>query len=231
MTRARVFIALAAIAASAGLQAARTTDVPVALSYRNDVADGVTSDGLMSLSGLPYQYVNGVADNIGAILKGGGNLIYTAQYDASVTPRRAICIGFGEQASPLGVQQLCAHANQNMAPPLDALTSSPPLTAMHYGDSVDKRLQIWWDDASTGYRYQIRYGGDMNGDGVADAPNITVSCVSPTNATQSCAQWAVTSDAYTIVGRSKLLKGGQLGSFEFLGYYNLPFQMTVSKPM
>jgi hypothetical protein len=218
-----------ALIGAAALEAARNVDVPLGVSYRNDPYDGVTSDGQLSLGGLPFQYVNGLPDNIGAVLKGGGNLIYTAQYDPKTPIRRALCINFGTQVSPLGAQVLCPAANQNMDPPLDNLTASTPLSAMHYGDSVMKRMQVWWDNASAGYRYHVRYGGDMNGDGVADAPPITVVCIAPTNAAEPCAQWNVDAGAYTIVGRSKLLKGGQLGSFEFLGLYDLPFEITLTR--
>jgi hypothetical protein len=214
---------------SASGKAAPTSDVPLALSYRDDAADGLTSDGMMSLSGLPYGYVNGLPDNIGAILKGGGNLIYTAQYDPKTPIRRAVCLHFGTQASPFGAQTLCPAANQNMAAPLGNLTASVPLSAMHYGDTVTKRLQVWWDDAAAGYRYHVRYGGDMNGDGVADVPPISVTCVAPATVAQPCAQWTVTNGGLTIAGRSKLLRGGQLGTFEFLGYYDLPFEVTLSR--
>lgn len=161
-----VFIAGPQLSASG--KATPASDVPLALSYRDDAADGLTSDGMMSLSGLPYQYVNGLPDNIGAILKGGGNLIYTARYDSKTPIRRELCLRFGMQASPFGAQTLCPPANQTMAAPLDNLTGSTALSAMHDGDTVTKRLQVWWDDTAAGYRYHVRYGGDMNGDGVAD---------------------------------------------------------------
>lgn len=224
------FVAVSlAVAATALSAAAPTADVPLALSYRNDLADGLTSDGATSLSGLPYQYVNGLPDNVGAILKAGGNLIYTAQYDPKTPIRRAICLNFGAQASPFGAQVLCPHANQDMANPLDNLTKGTPLTTMHYGDAVTKRLQVWWDDASAGYRFHVRYGGDMNGDGVADVLPVNVACIAPADPAQPCTQWTVTSNGLTIVGRSKLLRGGQLGTFEFLGYYELPFELTLTK--
>jgi len=50
---------------------------------------------------------------------------------------------------------------------------------MHYGDAVAKRLQVWWDDPAAGCRYHVRCGGDMNSDGVADVPTVTVTCVAP----------------------------------------------------
>ncbi len=230
MKRSAAFLVSTVLAVSAAAHAAKPSpDVPLALTFRNDVSDGLTSDGQLSLSGLPYQYVNGLPDNIGAILKMGGNLIYTGQYDPKTPIRRAICINFGAQTSPLGGQVLCPAANQNMDPPLDNLTASTPLTAMHYGDSITKRMQIWWDNTSTGYRYHVRYGGDMNGDGVADAPPLTVLCIAPTDTSQPCSTWTVEATAYTIVGRSKLLKSGQLGSFEFLGFFDLPFETTLTR--
>src|SRR4051812_43778979 len=127
------FTAATVIAAAPG------SDIPLALSYRNDPADGLTSDGLMSLSGQPYQYVDGLPDNVSAILIGGGNFIYSAQYDPKRPIRRALCLNFGSQASPFGAQVVCPHANQNMAAPLDNLTNSTPLSAMHPGDAVAKR--------------------------------------------------------------------------------------------
>jgi hypothetical protein len=229
MKRTTIGAVTLAAALGAGVHAGKPpADTPLALNYRNADSDGVVSDGRLSLSSLPFQYVNGQADNIGAILKGGGDFLFTAQYDTSVPARRQICLDFASQPNPWGTAIHCAPANQNMAPPLDSTAINVPLTSLHYGESLEKRLQIWWDDNTSGYRYHVRYGGDMNDDHVADVAALTVTCVAPVNPLAPCAAWTVTNDGNTILGRSGLSKRGQLGPFEFLGFYDLAFEATLT---
>ena len=201
-------------------------DTALKVELRDAAGDGLKSDGMKSLSGLPFDYVHGLPDNVIAILQGSsGNYRFETQYDTSVPVRRHLCFDFGAQPVPFSSSAFCVEAVQAMLAEFDA-TANARIQDLRYGQSVKKRTRIEWSDASV--QYYLGYGTDVNGDLVADTPPVTVTCTAPPDPSLPCATWTMTPDGEASLSRAQVLNpGGKLGPQQLVGYYDMPFLGTL----
>jgi hypothetical protein len=203
--------------------AARPADIPLQVSYRDAVGpirDGVRSDGLMSFTGSPYQYVHGPDDNALAIIQSTGNYRFSTRLDQRKPLRRRLCFDFGVQPVPLP-SPYCADV-------LIGMHGDGYIQDMHHGDVLNKRARHSWVDG--GYEYALGYGIDADGDGVLfDTPPALVTCSAPAESPSSlCTLWTMSGDQASL-SRRTVTSNGKYGPIEVLGFYDMPFQVTFAR--
>ena len=207
------------------------SDVPVNLWFGNAAGDGITSDGLSTISnGVTADYIDGI-QNVLAIIQGSGNFRFSTQDNTRSAAQRSVCVNFASQyPGPLpfgnGSPQQCV----NVLQPMHAYaTGNVSIQDLHYGQSVQKLTRFGWDDG--GYVYRLGYGTDMDQNGVMDSPPVAVTCIEPQDPSLACSRWLlapVDSTGTAAFFRFKLLRNGE-GPAEFLGNYLMPFSQTFTR--
>lgn len=179
------------------------------------------SDGLTSFTGSPSDYVHGSEDNTLAILQSSsGNYLFSTRLDTRKPLRRRLCLDFGAQPSPF--------ASPHCADVVFGTIGDERLQDMRYGDVLDKRARHEW--TAGGYRYYLGFGTDWNGDGALDTLPVTVACTAPElSPTSPCTFWTMTPTGQASLVRQQVLKGGRLGPPTFIGYYDMPFEVSFTR--
>ena len=117
------------------------------------------------------------------------------------------------------------------------------VASLHPGQSTQKLVRWEWE--ADGYSYRLGYGSDFDRDGVPDAPPAMVTCIEPPGQpTASCTKWTMAPaaaagyqteaganvpDGTAVYWRAKILKGGNEGDPELIGYYVMPFSETFTR--
>jgi hypothetical protein len=97
---------------------------------------------------------------------------------------------------------------------------------------VHKLTRFAWDQP--GYIYRLGYGTDMDLNGVMDSPDVTVTCIAPSNTSLPCTTWvlAPSTDGTAALFRFALTVGkrGAIveGPAELVGLYHMPFVQTLT---
>lgn len=191
-------------------------------TYRDATApaipDGVRSDGLTSLTGSADHYVHGAEDNTLVVIQDSGHYRFSTRLDTRKPLRRRLCLDFGTQVAPIP-SQYCTDV-------LIGMHGDGRIQDMRYGDVLTaQRLKHSWD--ADGYEYRLHYGGDWNQDGVYDSPAPMITCTSSPSPSSACTAWTMESTGHATLSRVRILsKGGKLGEPEFIGNYDMPFEVS-----
>ena len=239
-------LGLSAVALSAG----RTPpDIPINLWFGSST-QGLTSDGgTVFYNNVQADYIDG-QQNVSAVIQGGGNFRLLTQSNTRQPVQRFVDINFGSQTAnamipffPSGLSDERVNVVQAVVGfPLGSATTA--IADLHPMGSTMKIVRWNWDE-SDGYSYHLGYGSDVDRDGVPDSPPVVVNCVEPANdATAACAKWTMAPvsgwsspteagnpapDGTAVYWRTKILKGGNEGSPQLIGYYVMPFSETFTR--
>ncbi len=214
-------VASLTLAASGLMAAAPPREVQLKVTYRDamgTLSDGVTSDGLVSFTGIGAQYVHGSDDNVLAILQDTGNFRFSTRLDTRKPLRRRLCLNFGTQPITFPAPG-CTDV-------LTGMHGDGRIQEMAYGEVLAKRVRLTWN--ANGYDYHLGYGTDWNFDGTYDTVPVSVSCASATQSSTSCDGWVMSTTGRASLSREQVLKGGKHGPTEFLGYYDMNFEVAFA---
>lgn len=209
------------------LAAARPpAEIPLLVTFGSGLTDALRSDGSIA-PGYAADYADGL-QNVLAILQTSGNFRFFTQNDTRLPATRAMCFDFGDQFVPFPPTQ-CVNVGQ----PMHAYPSGDvAIQNLRYGQVVHKLTRFAWEEP--GYIYRLGYGTDMDLDGIKDSPDVTVTCIAPSNTSLPCAQWvlAPSTDGQAALFRFAVTAGKRgavvEGPAELIGLYQMPFVQTLA---
>ena len=240
-----------AVALSAAVISAAKTppDIPINLWLASD-GQALTSDGQQAFAnGVWADYIDGL-QNVLATIQGGGNFRFSTESNTRQPLQRLVDVNFGSQTPnpnipffSTGLSDQRVNTVQSMLGyPLGSNTAA--VAGLHPGQSTQKLVRWDWEEAD-GYSYRLGYGSDFDRDGVPDSPPVIVSCIEPAGQpTAPCTKWSMApaaaagyqteaganiTDGTAVYWRAQILKGGNEGPPELIGYYVMPFSETFTR--
>lgn len=182
------------------------SEIALDIMFRDDVADGVTSDD----GGLYYDGV----DRVGAVLMENGNLSFDwAQVKGKQTPIRFVHVDFGGQAgAPAGgaVDGFITTADPN---------GSGGLANMSDGGMADFALQVLWQVDAENTQYHLRYGSTCDIAFTADPATAVFATHEDEN------RWEIDGGGANLC--SSPIKGG--GGMQLIGTFSMPLRLTLER--
>lgn len=234
---------------AAVLSAGKTPpDVPIDL-WLGPQTQGLTPDGGTAIyNNVMADYIDGL-QNVTAVIQGGGNFRFLTQSSTRQPVQRTVDVNFGAQAPNAQIPFFPTGASEDQVNILEAMlgypigTTTADIASLHPTQSTAKLVRWGWQ--ADGYYYRLGYGSDFDRDGVPDTPPVIVTCVEPSDDLSApCTKWTMApaaaagfhteagdnvADGTAVYWRAKVLKGGNEGSPELIGYYVMPFSETFTR--
>ena len=203
-------MALASLAPMERLHAAKPSspDVPVAMLMRDNLADGIRSDGL-------GEYRHGLL-NVRSVLN--GNFLFDTNDNSRLDLGRRLHLDFHGQSTPvfstLDVDVFIGSLGAAGNPSVDG-----DLRVMSLSQILLRRTRINWVDGNL--QYHLRWDGPDNGHGF-----LAFTCTVHNGTV--CTRWSVAPNGNGLAGLYSIATKGNATEIPH-GTYSMPFEMTLDR--